>query len=535
MFKNKKSFLLLAAMLVFALVLVGCADDDDNGAAEAPDTTPDVADEVISDRDDIRIAFSGNITSLDPHRQNETPASQVHRHVFQTLIVQDAEFNLHPGLAHDWEFIEDHDGPGDLYRFHIRDDVFFHNGDQLTAYDVAFTLRRGANAPHVAPIIGMIDPDTIVVEDDHTLLVGTEMPFAPFLAHLAHAAAGIMNESVVGDLAIGDANDIHETVVGTGPYRVTAWEPDNYIILERWDDFHDELPRMRTIYLDINADPQNRLFALEAGEVDFMLAPNFSDVEGIRNNPNITLWEERSVGIEFMGMNFTNQYLGIKEVRQAINYAVDVPVIVDVATEGTGNALRGPIPSNVFCYDERLSNFERNVERAKELLAEVGLQDGFEIELMTNSGNNARLRAAEIIQSQLADIGITATINQAEWTAYLEALDSNNFDAYFGGWGIVTGDADYALYPLFQSEQSPASNRVHLASPRVDELLEAGRAAQGEERSAIYFELLELLHEYAPKVFLQNNQLFIATSNNLRGFVFYPHQGHFFGDMYFVE
>lgn len=523
MFK-KKSYLFMASLLAVSLFVVACANDDDNG-----DDNGVAGEERDYERDTLRVGVGANINTLDLHATNDTPSSQIHRHIFETLIVQDHEFELHPGLATEWEELE-----GNRYQFTLQQGVYFHNGDPMTAHDVAFTMTRAADAPHVAPILGMIDPDSIEIVDDHTIIIGTEIPFAPFLSHLAHPAAGIMNAEVVGDIPVGEA-DVYPYVVGTGPYVVAAQATDDFIRLERWEDYHGDLPNMREIHFDIMPDQPTRLMALEARDVDMIINPAFSDVERMRNDNNINFIEEQSVGIEYMGMNMNHEYLGIQEVRQAINYVLDTEEIVSVATEGTGNALRTFIPNNVFGYDPALSTYEQNIARAQELMEEAGLEDGFEIELLVNNGNAARLAAATIIQAQLAEINITATIDIAEWAAYLAALDSNDFDAFFGGWGIVSGDADYALYPLLHSNYFPASNRVGIDSPEIDQLLLDGRsAATEEERLEIYFELLETAMEIAPFVLLQNNNLHAGMVPELRGFILYPHQGHFWGNVYFV-
>ena len=513
--------------MAFSLFLVACSDDENENGDE-PDTA-EATGAVDYERDTIRIGIGADARSMDLHATNDTSSSQIHRHIFETLVVQDHEFNLHPGLATEWEQLE-----GNRYQFTLQENVYFHNGDPMTAHDVAFTMARAADSGHIAPILGMIDPDSIEVIDDHTIIIGTEIPFAPFLAHLAHPAAGIMNAEVVGDLAIGYATE-YPYVVGTGPYILADRVTDDFILLERWDDYHGEAPNMREIHFDILTDQPTRFMRLEAQDVDMIINPAFSDVERMRNHNSLLFMEEQSVGIEYMAMNFNHPYLGIQEVRQAINYVLDTETIVEVATEGTGNALRTFIPNNVFGYDPNLSTYEHNVARAQELMAEAGVEDGFEITLLVNTGNAARLTAATIVQEQLQQINITAEIDLREFGAYLELLDQNDFDAFFGGWGIVSGDADYAVYPLLHSDYFPASNRVGLESAELDRLLEEARAGETDEaRLASYFELLELAMEYAPFVLLQNNNLHVGTVPELRGFVIYPHQGHFWGNVYFV-
>ncbi|MCL2560051.1 MAG: ABC transporter substrate-binding protein [Turicibacter sp.] len=532
MLKNKK-FLFVAAFFAFSLLLVACGGGDDNGYDNGDDNGYENGEEgtsvgVSGYNDHITIAIGANPASRDPHGQNDTPSSQIHRHVFERLVEQDYYLNINPGLAESWEQIDER-----TWEFNIRQGVTFHDGTPLTASDVAFTMTRAAGSSHVAPFLGMIDPDTINVVDDYTVQIGTEYPFAPFLAHLAHPAAGIISEYHVGDTPTDETTP--EQLVGSGPYIITAFMSDDHLVLERWDDFSGEAPNMRVIDLRIMPDTAARLAALETGAVDMIMAPAPADVDRILNDANFYTATTQSLGFEYMGMNFDHPYLGIPEVRQAINYALDIATIVDVATEGTANPISSFIPSNVFGYHPGISLRTQNIDRAQELMDEAGVE-GFTFEIMTNQGNVARAASAEIIQHQLGAIGIDVTIITVEWAAYLATLDASDFDAFMGGWGVVTGDADYALFPLFHSAYHPASNRVRMASDYLDALLESARVSVDEaERISLYAEIQEYLYEAAPFVMLSNNNLFVPMLTNVRNFVIMPHQGHYWGDIYFAD
>jgi len=553
MLKSKK-FLFVAAFLLLSLFLVACGSDNDDPVDDADDNGEEIVDEddngdedydVEEDEDDeddeddqaageqsaqdeLAVAIAGNIGSRDPHASNDTPSAQVNRHVFGRLVEQDYHLDIHPSLAESWEQIDDR-----VWEFNLRQGVTFHNGTPLTAHDVAFTMERAANAGHVAPILGMIDVDTIEVVDDYTIRLGTDEPFAPFLAHLAHPAASILSAEAVGDTDPDDTEP--EQLVGSGPYQITELMVDSHIILERWDGYHGELPNMRIIDLRMIIDAGARLTALETGAVDIALNPGPADVARILADENMYTATTQSLGIEYMGMNFNHDYLGIPEVRQAINYALDTDTIVAVSTEDTATPLATFIPSNVFGFNPNVPTRDYNIARAEELMAEAGVS-GFDMVITVNQGNVARLAAAEIIQNQLQPLNINVEIIQLEWAAYLEALDENDFDAFMAGWGVVTGDADYGLYPLFHSAYHPASNRVAIASSTLDGLLESARATTVDsERIDYYFEAQEYLYEAAPFVLLGNNNLFVPMQLNVRNFVVMPHQSHYFGDVYFVD
>lgn len=521
MFKGKK-FLLAVSILVLSLVVIACADgngDSDNDAAG-------------SDRDILRVGVGSNVNNMDIHGTNDSASSLIHLHIFETLTRHDTEFNVYPGLATDWEMLESTED-GDLWQFNLQEGVYFQNGEPMTAHDVAFSLIRGAGAPHVAPIIGMIDPDSIEVIDDHTINIGTSIPFAPLLDHLAHPASSIISEAVVGDVAVGQAN-VDPYIVGTGPYILEELVTDSHILLVRWDDYHGDAPNIREIHIDINVDPQSRLMSLEAGEVDLIQGPLLSDLDRLRDSDDMTLVEIPSAQVEYMGMNFNHDVLGIPEVRMAINYAIDTAEVVRVSTEETAQPLTGPLPPNVFGYVAG-PNYGFDADRARELMEEAGYEDGFEMELLVAMGGTTRINAAQIIQAMLSEINITVNIQQVEWAAFLAALDGNNFDAYLGGWGIVTGDADYLMYPVFLSDNAPESNRLFVDNPEIDALIHQSREGTEEERLEVYAELLDLIHEEASRVWLQNPQLFIGLRSNVSGFDISPVQNHWLGDIYFTD
>ena len=536
---KRKIALLFACLLAFVLILAACGEgngDVADGDADTPTEaevaeTPDDNEPAAGDRtdqDELTVAIAGNIGSRDPHGSNDTPSAQVNRHVFGRLVEQDYYLNIHPGLAESWEQIDER-----VWEFTLRQGITFHNGYAFTAHDVAFTMERAASAGHVAPILGMIDVDTIEVIDDYTVRFGTEEPFAPLLAHLAHPAASILSAEAIGDTPPTDTTP--EQLVGTGAYQITDLMTDSHIILERWDDYQGDMPNIRVIDLRMIIDPGARLAALETGAVDLALNPGPADVAGILAREDMITLTTQSLGIEYMGMNFNHPQLGNPLVRQAVNYALDTAIIVEVATEGTATPLVTFVPSNVFGFNPNIPVRNQNLERAQELMAEAGVEE-FEMVITTNQGNVARLTAAEIIQDQLRPLGIDVSIIQLEWGAYLEALDNNAFDAFMAGWGVVTGDADYGLYPLFHSAYHPASNRIGIASSTLDGLLENARSTTVEsERISYYFEAQEYLFEAAPFVLLGNNNLFVPTQLNVRNFVVMPHQGHFFGDIYFVN
>lgn len=537
--KNKKSLLAILA-IAFAFMLIACGNNDsgsndttDNGEDDAPVSDVPTEGEGTA-RDYLVIASAGNVNTMDIHGTNDVNSSQVHRHVFSTLVIQDHNLEIQPGLAVDWRQIDDR-----VWEFDLQEGVLFHNGDVLTAYDVAFSFTRAADAGQIAPILGMIDPDTIEIIDDTTIRIGTRYPFGPFLNHVAHPASGILNASVVGDYEPGEANESNIDIVGTGPYRFVEMVADSHLILERFDDYHGDAPNIREIRFNVFTDPSARTTAAETGAVDIMMSPFAADLNRLFDNNNMHILEVPGLGSDYMGMQVTFPGLDDVRVRQAINYAVDTQIIVDVAFEGWSPAGETVIAASVFGHHPGISAREQNIERARELMEEAGFNESnpLVVTITTNGENLNRRAMAEMMQNKLAEVHIDASMEIMEFGAFMEARDNGELEMFIAGWIAVTGDADYAMFPLFHSSNHGASgNQTWFNNARVDELLEAARSTSDQEaRLAYYHEAQEIIHEEAPWVILNQNYVYVVSQSNVRGLYISPTQSHFFGDIYFVD
>ena len=564
MLKNKK-FMFLAAFLAFMLIFAAaCGDDngddtgddgddveeveengdddngddeDDNGDDEADAGDGDAAAGggvgVTGTADEIIIGTGGEIPSLDPHAQNMLAASQILYHTMETLVNQDVNLQIYPGIAESWEQLDDL-----RWQFNLRDDVYFHNGNKLTAEDVAFSLRRGADAPQVAAVIGMVDAEGIEVVDDYTVIIATDEPFAPFLNHMAHNSAAIMCSETVGD--IGPEDSENEDIVGSGPYQVIENVSGDRLIMERWDEFHGELPNMRLITFRIIPDHSARTMALETGDVDAILTAQTTDHERLIADPNIELHSIMGLSMDYVVIN--TEFVPDARVRQAMNYALNTEEIVAITTDNTGIYTGAFVNSITFGHNPDFEGFPYDPDRARVLLQEAGYSGesgagDIEIELFANTESPSRTQAVEIIQAQLREVGIDIEIQTMEFNAMNELLQERQLYMATLGWGTVTGDADYALFPLFHSNShSPGTNHALLDNAELDELIELGRSSTDEaERIEAYWAAQEILREEAPWIILHNAEIRVFSQNNISGFTAMPHQGHLWGNVVFTD
>ena len=536
MLKKKRFLLLGVAFLAFSLLLVACGGDDTDVPMAGDDTDVPMADGgvgVTGASDEIIIGFGGEIPTLDPHAENLLAASQVFYHTANTLVNQNADLEIYPGLAHSWEQLDELS-----WQFNLRDDVYFHNGDKMTAAHVEFSLTRAANAPSVEPVVGMINPDGFEVVDDYTIIIRTNYPFAPFLNHLAHNAALILNKNVLGDLAPGDA--LNEYIVTTGPYQILEHIPGDRFVMERWDDYHGDRPNMRLITYRIIPDAAARSIALETGEIDAMMAPLPTDIERLENHNDITVHYVVGLGVEYIILN--NYHIPDVRVRQAMNYAVNGPQMVNVITQGTAVYASGFINNITFGHNPNFVGFPYDVERARELMIEAGFSgeaDAGDLSFViyANSENAVRQQSAVIVQNHLRQIGIDLEIRSPEFNAMMDLIRNRQIPMATLGWGTVTGDADYAMFPLFHSSAvSPSTNHALLENAAIDVLIEQARSSTDpDERIALYWEAQDLIREAAPWILVSNNVIRVPAQNNVAGLTVMAHQGHFFGNIYFTE
>ena len=469
------------------------------------------------------VAQGADAVNLDPHTTNDQPSSRVRRQIYETLIVQGEDLVLRPGLATSWEQLDEL-----TYEFKLRQGVKFHNGETFKASDVKFTFERLLDPNTRADAKFLLDPIAEVrIIDDYTIRIKTKSPFSPILAHLAHPVAAILNEK-----AVKEAGSAYGTrvAVGTGPFRFVTWVSQSHIILQRFDDYWGEPAKVQQVVFRAIPEGTVRAIELETGNVDIAYDLEPVDVMRLESDPNIKLHSTESLSATYVGFNVQKPPFDNVLVRQAINHAVDVQALVDIIYQGQAVRAFGPLSPKVFGAHPALEPYTYDPQRARELLAQAGYPNGFKTSIWTNE-NPLRIQVAEVMQQNLAEIGIQADIEVLEWGTYLANTAAGLHDMFILGWATVTADADYGLYALFHSSQhGSAGNRTFYTNPRVDELLDFARSTSDQDaRLKAYYEVQEILREEAPWVFLLFQTYVDGTRANIDGFVPHPAGHHYLG------
>ncbi|TVR02764.1 MAG: glutathione ABC transporter substrate-binding protein [Spirochaetaceae bacterium] len=451
------------------------------------------------------------------------PAATVGEHVVERLIYMEEDGTLTPMLATSWSANAD----STVWTFEIRQGVTFHDGAPLNAEAVRANLARFVD-PEVGAayrfLLGSVQD--IQATGEYTLQITLAQPFAPILSHLSHSFIGIVSPNQISDLA---ADGTFEIPVGTGPYVMERWSRGDSIRMSVNADYWGPIPQIPNLVFNFIPEESARIVALETGEADAIMAVPPQDVARLQQNPDIDVVFQTTVRTIYISFNNIREPFTDQRVRHALNYAIDKQAIVDSIFEGNAFVADAPIVDAVFGHTT-VGPYEFNPDRARELLAEAGFPNGFDMVLHHPTGRYPLdATVAQAVQSMLADVGVNATLETREWSAYLQFTsqppDRAEYDSFMLGWGTVTLDADYGLFALLHTRQwNPnGNNRGFYSNPRVDELLDAARIETNpDRRRTMYHEAVDLIWDDAPWIFLYNAGQINAVRSNVQGLIHHP-------------
>ncbi len=463
-------------------------------------------------KDTVIFAQGADVTSFDPQIGKETPAVAVTNNIYDTLVdVDPVSGEIVPQIATSWEQLDEL-----TYRFKLRTGLKFHNGEELKADDVKFSLDRAIASASVSYLVDFIE--SVTIEDDYTVVVKTKAPYAPALRNLAVPYAAIVPKDYV------EANpDILKTApVGSGPYKFVSWAQNDNVKLEAFDEYYAGAPKTKYVEMKVIPEAAQRTIALETGEIDIAYDLTTSDANRVKNEKGLELLEVPSLSCFYISFNTKKAPFDNKLVRQAINYAIDRELLVETVNGGSGEPANALIAPAVYGYYNP-GDFEYNPEKAKELLKEAGYQNGFTCTLWVNN-NQSRVEMCQAIQAMLMDIGITCKVEVLEFGAFISRTTAGEHDMGYFGWVTSTKDADYTYYSLEHStQQGAAGNRSFTADPTIDALVEKGRtSADSSVRLEAYKELAIYLKDFmnnAPIIYTTINA---GVSSKVQGFELDP-------------
>ena len=464
----------------------------------------------------LRAGMQTDPVGLDPHLTTATATRNMMENVYDTLVMVSAEGRYIPALAESWETSAD----GLTWTFQIRRGVKFHNGRTMTAEDVAYSINRIRDPNTKSPRAGdFAELESIAASGPTAVVIKLKRPFSPLLAKLSFSTNVIVPREVVQR-----DGDMNTSPTGTGPFRFVGYTPQQRLILVRSGDYWERdaggrrLPYLDRIEFVFLPDAVARATALRAGSVEWIEYVPSSEVRALRADPNIEVVGGLSANFRSLYMNNTIAPFNNVKVRQAIAYAIDKKEIVDTALFGVGGIVATGTaipPGNFFAYTRSPYN-KVDLDRAKRLLAEAGSPQGFEADLYVTSTYDFLRTPAEIIQAQLAKIGIRLKINAADWSVYLPTMFQKRYALTILGTSGQS-DPDDFLYGNFHSKGG--LNLVNYNDAQFDRLLEQGRATSNEAaRKRLYEQAQARLVETVPMVFIYHSTQYEAVRRTVRGF-----------------
>ena len=537
--QNKK--FLTFFVIAFLTVMAACSSDENVEEEAAGDDAAE-----SENTGDLTIGTMADVVSLDLHGSNDSASSQVRTNIYERLLDQDVNMELQPGLATEYEQVDE-----TTWNFKLREGTTFHNGEDFTAEDVVATFDRVRDEALASPVLFLFEMiEEIEVVNDYEINIHTSIPFAPLASHLAHSTAGIMPKELIDsdyqaaldaagvemtleeyyearDSGGAEYDSVKEqisehvgTVIGSEPngtnhLKYVSRSAGDTVELEKFEDFQGGDRYFENVTFKVIPESGARMAELETGGVQIATDVDSSSVERIENGADTALTVKDSVRMSYLGFNINKEPFDDMKVRQAISYAIDREEIVAGVYDDMGIPAKGPLAPGVWGYSEDLEGQEYDIEKAKELLAETDVADGFDTTIWVNDDQQI-IDTAVYIQNELAELNINVEIEQFEWGAYLETLANGNHEMFILGWTTVTGDADYGLYALFHSKnQGAAGNRVFYDNPEVDDLLDAGRAEIDDEaRQQIYTDIEEILVEESPSSYLFHVQFAVGYNES---------------------
>ena len=526
----KKRNSIVAVIMVFVLIftITGCSNnsksdktdntvtptvtsnpgtENSNDDTESDTATTDNNSTTVEEGSTVRIALGSEPDNLDPMLSAASDTSAVMMNVFEGLLGFDQKGTFVPAIAESYTASDD----GLTYTFQIKKGIKFHDGKDCTAKDIKYTYEKLAGLSGGEALSSTINAvlQKVDTPDDYTVVLTLKQKDAGFLskATVAICEEGYENNSTMP--------------IGTGPYKFVAYEPGQKVILEKNENYitrTDRMPSIDKAEFVIMTDENAKLMALKSGTLDIAsisainmsaLGDDFITVEGPQNM------------VQVFALNNKIKPLNDLKVRQAICYAIDKEEIINTVVDGNGTRVDSFLsPSMAVYYNDAMTVYNKDLDKAKELLAQAGYGDGFTLSVTVPSNYQTHVDTAQVIKDQLSKVGITLDINLVEWADWLQTVYTDfNYETT-----IIahTGKLDPQDF-LNRFDTSYAKNYFQFSNTDYDALIaKAAATTDNAERITTYKECQQMLIDEAASVFIQDPSAIYAVAKKVQGMQIYP-------------
>lgn len=508
----KRTLSLILSILMLASLLAGCnktqpsepqqpSDAAPAGSGSAAEPAAPVDESGRRATNEIVVGISQDLdSSLDPHTVVAAGTKEVLFNVFEGLVKPTPDGELIPAVAESYTLGDDLTS----YTFKLRDGVKFHNGQAVTIDDVLYSLTRCRDEGYVPAL-----KDTDISGEGDTLTITLPSPNNEFLANLTCA------------IIPADYADQATMPVGTGPFKFVSRQAQQNVVLERFDDYWGEKAYLDRVSYRIYENPEALVMALKGGAVDVYAHLSVATISQL--GADFTILEGTMNLVQAVYLNHSVKPLDDIRVRQALCYAFDRQELFDLTAGGRG----WPVGSSMYpafrkYYREDLNNlYPHNVERAKELLAEAGYPNGFDLTIKVPSNYDPHVDAGQIAAEQFRAIGVNVTVEPVDWTTWVQDVyQGRNFEATVCGFDASTMTAR-ALLERFTTGN--AKNFINYSNPEYDAAFADAMSAKSDDvQTRAYLEMEGILAKDAANVYIQDLVDFVALRSGLTGYEFYP-------------
>lgn len=458
-----------------------------------------------------------DLASLDPHVDTDAGTRDVVFNLYEGLVKPTSDGGFIPAVASDYIISDD----AKTYTFTLRDGITFHDGTPVTIEDVKYSIDRYAEIQGESSAFSSL-VDSVEVQDDKTLVVNLKESYSEFLPMMTIAIIPQSNEDPAGN------------PIGTGPFKYVSYTPGQNLELEKYDGYWQEgVPSLDSVEFKFIADVDTAFVELQAGTIDILKYLTSAQAETLGDDYNIVQGSMNLV--HAMYLNSAYEPLSKTEVRQALCYAVDRDAINNFIFGGKSHIIGSHmIPAMSKYYEpEAETVYSYDPEKAKELLADAGYADGFDLEITVPSSYSQHVDSAQIIADELSQVGINVTLNQVEWSTWLQDVyKGGNFQATVIGFDGTLAPSDW----LKKYVTDDAKNFMHYSNTEYDDVFNTAYTTVDDDvKVENYKKAQMILAEDAAAVYIEDPANLVAVSKKFGGYTFYPTAAEDMSLLYQVE
>lgn len=502
---KKKLLALFLALVMVGAVLPGCGDGSkdpggqgNNGKTGEPVKGGEITVGIAQDLDD----------SLDPHQTVAAGTREVLFNIFEGLVKPNSDGEMIPAVAEKYTLSED----GTTYTFTLREGVKFHNGQTVTAEDVVYSINRCAAVPEgqEKPLVAAFSAvKSVEALDEKTVAVTIAQRDLEFISYMTAA------------IIPADYENQDTTPVGTGPFKFVSRTPQQDFVMERFEDYWGAPAWLDKVTYKICENADALVMNLNGGSID--LCAHLTSAQASQLNQNFQVLEGTMNLVQAIYLNNQAKPFDNQLVRQALCYAIDRQGIMDMVADGHGTAVGSSIYPAFTKYfvPELVDKYPHDVAKAKELLAQAGYPDGFDMTISVPNNYQPHMDTAEVVAEQLREAGINVTIQPVEWSTWLDTIyNGRQFQATVVGVDAANMTAR-AMLERFTSDYG--KNFINYNNPAYDALFQQAINAQDEaEQTDLYKQMETMLADTAANVYIQDLCDLVAMRQDLGGLKFYP-------------